>query len=385
MPRGKPKPLRCDATFLNEGGYRPDILVQDEVLFRRPDSDAWVDKYAPLTIDEVCGNEAAKGELFECVSSDVSVPIVVYGGIGVGKRTAVNLCLQACDFDVKEYSLSICSLQEVGRECNPDENVILAMCSSVKRKAVVCLDVASLSRADRNELFAMMRQVAKTTLCIIIDTAPHDQCVCIHFEDLTHEDIGVNLAWIAAEEKLFFKESDVPLSSDMRSCVQALQFGEMGSVYIQSGDSDFCTAARAAQSMQANCDDPLEAVVLLSDAMSDVDCAPYDRAVATSYAAGIATLFDFEQAATLSNVARHAQITRQKVRISSAWRSWGLSPVADALAKQVLTNYLLHDDKLDPMTDESAHTLGIICRSTDSALNRLVTRKIKLLQTARTL
>ena len=383
MPRGKPKPTPRDATFLNEGGYRPDLVVQNDIHFTTLASDAWVDKYAPISFDEVCGNDVAKAELIECITNNISVPIVVYGGMGVGKRTAVKLCLETHEFEISEYSLSLCSIKEIRRECDPDENVLLALCNSSKRKAIVCLDATSLSRSEHTELFSMMRQIAKTTLCIIIDTSPHDHCACIHFKDLTREEIGIHLAWLAAEENIPFRESDVPFSSDMRSCVQALQFGDKSSVYVASGHSDeFLVAARAVEAMQANCDDNLEAVVALSDAMSLAERVPiYNRAMATFYAAGTAMLFEFKQAATLSSLARNAQMCRQKTRVNLAWRTWGLSPVMDAPAKDVMRNYLLNDE-LETMTLAQAHALGTICRSNEPAVNRLIVRKTKLLQTA---
>ena len=380
MPRKKQKPTSCDATFLSDGGYKPDLVVQGPEIFTIPNSDAWVDKYAPSSIDEVCGNEVAKGELMECLANDISVPIVVYGGMGVGKRTTVSLCLEAFDFDINEYSMSMSSLQDIRRECDPDANVLLALCSSSKRKAVVCLDASSLSRNEHNELFSMMRHIAKTTLCVIIDTSPHEHCTCIRFEDPTPEDISIHLAWIAAEENIPFTESDVPMSNDVRACVQALQLGETSSVYIEAGDSDFCVAAHAAQSMRA-CGNSLEAVVSLSDAMVITDCAPIqDRSMATYYAAGIATHFKFERSTTLSSLARNAQIVRQKLRINSAWKVWALSPVTDALAKQILSHQLLND-RLQGTTIERADALRIICRSDVPSVKRMIDQKVKTLKT----
>ena len=135
---------------LHEADATPSAPAHDAATTGRP----WTDVYAPRTLDEIEGNDAAKAALLAAIDGGAREPLVCYGPPGVGKRSAAPGAA-ARGIRVVEFALTTHTVADVARECRaPDDDVLDALCGGggghvARRHAVVCLDAAYLNRPER--------------------------------------------------------------------------------------------------------------------------------------------------------------------------------------------------------------------------------------------
>lgn len=345
-------------------------------------SDAWTEKYAPLTVDEVCGNQEAKDELTECILNGSSAPVVCYGGPGIGKITTVRMLLRAHDFAVSEHSFALESnLKELENDDEVEMSVLDAMWQKQRRKALLCTDVCCLSRQEKQKLYTFLRTASKKRLCLTIDDSPQQHCHCVLFDRVPEYDVAVHLAWIAAQEEVPFDETCIPTCGDVRACVNALRVRHTASQTTRE-NTPYTIVHRCAETLQTSSssehDDPVDAISRLTDAITHMHntSAGYHEMMAF-HAAGVAKRFHFAEQNSTAN-ARHAQTIGRQLQVRQAWREWGLSPVDGPIVRKLFQSRVMANC-LKTHGVASAHALGIVCAPNTAAAPSAMRKKIKTL------
>lgn len=336
----------------------PDFASHD-AEYRVQASTAFIDVYAPETLDEICGNGDSIGALEECISNGVQQPIVVCGPPGVGKHTAARLLLQKYKFDTVEFAMSLQSIESVQKLSDPEENVMLALMQLQSKRAIVCSDVEALSKPDRGKFLTLLQSLSKHTLCVIVSHVPYEKCICVRFEELAPEDVAVHLCWVAACENIECDETSI-VATDVRSAVNALQFGQADAIWHRADDDLYLRALRSHEGMQSRHDNPLVAAGHLLDALADADACPFYNRDAMMHAAGVASqVGKFTPANKTTVQARWAQSVARNNTLRHAMNTLGLCSTETTLAVPILAQ------QTDLLEVDELHALATLSKPSD--------------------
>lgn len=261
----------ADCIAAGPASTMPSSLVRSSTM-------PYIDRYAPRTLDELCGNEQAKGSLLAHLRPDARTAIVMHGPPGVGKRSLVHLACAAtlADFQVISIPLSLWSLADAIAATSLPTNVLSALQHVQRRRVLLYLDVEVLSRSDRTTLLHRIQAHAQSTSerCIVITSTalPKFEAIHVAMQPVGCDDIGVHLAWISAEEGVDLPAIDVA-AGDVRAAITALQM-RVSTTYSRPKPTETDVLASAQEEMP----DDVWLCDRFADALCDLDCMPIEYA-----------------------------------------------------------------------------------------------------------
>lgn len=212
-----------------------DLLAQASAV-----AQLWVDRYAPVKLNDIIGQTAAVAELQTWLRDWTKGPkrggALVTGPPGIGKTTAVHLVVAACKYDVVEFNASDeRSASAVHRFF--DDAKGSHHCG--RRRVIVMDEVDGMSQGDRGGVGALAQIIASSSfpiICIANERGTSKLrplaacCADIRFTRPNKATIAKALMTrIVRPEKLLYSYDDVETlcernGNDIRSLVNALQF-----------------------------------------------------------------------------------------------------------------------------------------------------------------
>lgn len=337
--------------------------------------------YAPLTVNEVCGNQAGLHEL-AAVLRDATQPRVVLctGTSGAGMTTGIRLLLRGMKFTIREITCSIGWTDVSSTLTANTYHVIDSLCECQTRVAYILRDIGTFSRPQRTALMTLLRKIDGCHAILIHHQSKLANITPAHtitFSPPGQRDLLELLWWVVYEENLCVTDEYITLLSkfgNIRSALMALQSRTTASCDI-AGMDEYTYAHVTHETLRcanmADVSDFLDAMSLHIMNMNTDMFVQGAGAFARSRfgVPGLKSTYS----------AHHAQVCNRASQLRAASRDIGLQCVADDmdLATIILRSAVLSGGPLPNMSETEARATYVITRrNTTSAQSKVLKRRL---------
>eukprot|EP00835_Amoeboradix_gromovi_P001572 NODE_74_length_23402_cov_1.166974.p5 type:complete len:321 gc:universal NODE_74_length_23402_cov_1.166974:20736-19774(-) len=204
-------------------------------------SQVWVEKYRPHTLEDICGQDHVVSSLKGYLKTNSMPHLLFYGAAGTGKTSTILAYVKQFysqySKSYKDYVLELNASDERGIQVVREKVKLFARqtCKDVPYKVIILDEFDAMTMDAQAALRRIMEDyVSVTRFCLICNYAGKiidpikSRCAQFQFKGLDEEDIRSKLEQICNDEGLKIGKKDVLkivnfCEGDMRRCVYALQ------------------------------------------------------------------------------------------------------------------------------------------------------------------
>ena len=228
-------------------------------MFGNNRNNQWIEKYRPITLDEVISQENIINTLKETITKRRYQHILLHGPSGTGKTSTIMACARELYGNKKDLmTIYINASEERGIEI-----VRTRIQQFVTTKNIFSDDnyfkLVILDEADAmtHDAQAILRKVIEnyadtTRFCIIcnyikkISSALQSRCICYRFAPIMHKKIEDKIMEISNSEKVKITQDGIKMiikitRGDMRKAINILQSASLTDTVIDANTIVKCT------------------------------------------------------------------------------------------------------------------------------------------------
>lgn len=339
-------------------------------------------RYAPLTVDEICGNEIALRELDNVLRHATQSRLVLCTGpSGSGMTTGIRLLLRGMKFTIREITCSNGFTDVASALTANTDHVLDSLCECQTRVAYILRDINTFNKPQRAVLMSLLRKIDGCHAILIHHqsklaniTPPH----IISFVPPEEHDLVNLLWWVVYEENLCVTDEYITSLAkfcNVRSALTALQARTTSSCDIASMD-EYTYAHVTHETLRCA---QMADVAHFLDAMSLHLMTMGTDMFVQGAGAFARSRFGVPGFKTTSS-AHHAQVCNRASQLRSASRDIGLQCVAEDmdLATHILRSNILSGAPLPGMTETEAQAMYVLTRrNTPTAKCRILKRRLR--------